>query len=145
MYKRRRHGLQDSSHPDHSIQSIMQIFVSREKITKITQRLIFFRLSSAFSLLRLPCHLRMCTLRFPLSPISIKRCLVLSSASSSSCLALSFSMCFFLILKPPVGFVRVFFGKLSSASPQSLSSSLPSDRRRALHPPRDSRGALPAC
>ena len=31
MYKRRRHGLQDSSHPDHSIQSMMQIFVSREK------------------------------------------------------------------------------------------------------------------
>merc|ERR1711962_1189021 len=30
-------------------------------------------LSSAFSPLRLLCHLRMCTLRFPLSPISIKR------------------------------------------------------------------------
>merc|ERR1711962_1127773 len=30
-------------------------------------------LSSAFSPLQLPSHLRMCTLRFPLSPISIKR------------------------------------------------------------------------
>ena len=39
MYKRRRHELQDSSHPDHSIQSIMQIFVSRKK-NKITQTYI---------------------------------------------------------------------------------------------------------